>query len=58
MYSLRLKMIVIIFGFFGSKMIIQLSARIEIEAQSQIFSHQTFYVKKSFDTATSGGISE
>ena len=29
-----------------------------IEAQSQIFSHQTFYIKKSFDTTTFGGISK
>ena len=30
--------------------------RLEIEAQSQIVLHQTFYIKKSSDTVTSRGI--
>ena len=30
----------------------------KFQAQSQICSHKTFYIKKSFDTATSRGISE
>ena len=33
-------------------MIVQLPAQLEIEAQSQVCSHYTFYIK-SFDTATS-----
>ena len=37
-------------------MIVWLYARLEIGVQSQIFSHQTFYVKKSFDTT--GGLSD
>ena len=51
-------MIVLFPGFFGLKMIVQLYARLEIKAQSQIFSHQTFYIKKSYDSTTSGGIYE
>ena len=39
-------------------MIVQLSAQLEIEAQSQMFSHQTFYIKKSFDIATFEDVSE
>ena len=35
------------------KKIVWLSARLEIEAQSQIFPHQTFYIKKSFVNTTS-----
>ena len=35
-------------------MIVWLYAQIEVEAQSQIFLHQTFYIKKSYVTATSG----
>ena len=40
------------------KMIVWLYAWLEIEAQSQIISHQTFYIKKSCDTATFGGNSK
>ena len=39
------------------KMIVQLIAWLEIEAQSQIFLQETFYTKKSFYTATFGGVS-
>ena len=39
-------------------MFVRLFARLEIEAQSQIFMHQTFYMKESFDNATFGGVSE
>ena len=39
-------------------MIIQLSTRLEIEAQSQILLLKIFLIKKSFDTATSGGLSK
>ena len=46
-------MIIIIFP----KMIVWLSARLEVEVQSQLFLHQTYYIKKSFHTATSKGIS-
>ena len=45
-------MIVPIPFFFRLKMIVQVSSKLE----SHIFSHQTFYIKKSFDTATSGGV--
>ena len=41
--------------FFCPKVILWLFAQLEIEAQRQIVSHQTFYIKKSFDTTTSGG---
>ena len=55
-YSLHPKMIVLLPGFLCSKMIVRLSGQLEIEAQSQIFLHQTFYMKKSFETTTSGGV--
>ena len=44
--------------FFGPKMFVWLYARLQIEAQSQILSHQTFYIKKPFATTTSGGVSK
>ena len=40
--------------FFGPKMIVRLRAQLEIEAQSQIFSHQSVYIKEYFDSAISG----
>ena len=51
-------MIVLFPGFFCPKMIVRLYARLEIEAQSQRFLHQTFYIKNSLDTATSRDVSE
>ena len=39
-------------------MIVWLSAQLEMEAQGQIFSHKTFYIKKSFATASSRDVSE
>ena len=51
-YSFHPKMIVLLPIFFGPKMIVGLSASSEIEARSQIFLHQTFYIKKYFDNAT------
>ena len=47
-------MIVLLPGIFGPKMIVWLYVRLNIEIQSQIFSHQTFYTKKFVNTATSG----
>ena len=44
--------------FIVPKWLSGLFARREIEAQSQIFSCQTFIIKKFFDTATLGGVSE
>ena len=41
-----------------SKMIVWLSARLEIETQSQIFLHQALCIKKFYDTTTSGGALE
>ena len=57
-YSLHAKMIVQHPGFFGPKMIVWLSTRLEIEALSHIFLLKPFYIKKSFDTATFGGVSK
>ena len=51
------KLIVLFFGIFCPKNIVVLSAQLEIEVKI-IFSHQAFYIKKSFDTATSGDILE
>ena len=51
-------MIFLLPELFCPKTIVRLSAKLEIEAQSQMFLHKTFYIKKSFDTAASGGVLE
>ena len=43
-YSLRPKMIVLLLRFCCPKMIVRLSTQLEMEAQSQIFSHQNLLV--------------
>ena len=50
-------MIVLFFGIFCPKNIVVISAQLEFEVKI-IFSHQAFYIKKYFDTATSGGVLE
>ena len=47
-YSMSREMIVPLPGFFCPRMIVRWTARLEIEAQSQIFSHQTIYIKRFF----------
>lgn len=47
-YSLRRKMIVLSLGIFRPIMIVWLSTWLEIEAQSQMILHQTFYTKQVF----------
>ena len=58
-YSLRRKMIVRPPGLFVSQndCLVYLPSQ-KCEAQSQIVSCQTYIIKKSFNTMTSGGISE
>jgi hypothetical protein len=59
--SLHPKMIILLPGFLGPKMILRfiyIYTRLTFEAQSQIISRQAFYIKNSFDTASSGSISE
>ena len=58
MYVLYPKTIVLLPGFFLSQNDCPVSAQLEIEVQSQLFLHKTFYIKKSFDTATSGDVSD
>ena len=43
---------------FVLKWLSDLSAHLEIETQNQIFLRHTSYIKKSFDAAMSGGVSE
>ena len=58
-YSLCPKIIGLTLGYFCTKTIVRLTCPARnFEAQSQIFSRQGLVIKKSFDTATSGGISE
>ena len=43
--------------FFAPKWLSDFLSEEKFEAQSQIISRQTFIIKKSLDTTTSGGIS-
>ena len=58
-FSLRPKMIVLHLGCFCLKMIVQfICPATNFEDQSQMFSWQTFIIKKSFDIATFKCVSE
>ena len=50
--------IVITYYSLRPKMIVRSYALLEIEAQNHISLQQTFYIKKYFDTATSGDVLE